>query len=284
VTHAEPVRSGSLGVLVPIIYDVYFSAILSGIAEGAYQHELRLVLSPTQHEHSREASLLERLHGLADGSLLVLPEASSDELKRALSEGPPLVVVDPLLPLDAGIPCITVANRSGAEQAMRHLLALGHRRIAAITGPPGWVATEERRGGYRAALEAADIPLEPALEVEADFQIGPGADAARSLLDLPEPPSAIFGFNDAIAVGAMRAARERGLRLPEDLSIVGFDDVPFATIVAPALTTVRQPLPELGRTAVNLLVRLLDGRLTKTLHIELPTRLVVRQSTAPPPG
>jgi LacI family transcriptional regulator len=280
---AGAARTGLLGVLVPLIYDVYFSAILSGVAEGAYQHELRLVLSPTQHEHAREVSLLDQLvRGVVDGALLVLPEASSHELNRARVEGPPFVVVDPLLPLDVGLPCVTVANRSGAEQAMRHLIALGHRRIAAITGPPGWVATEGRRSGYRAVLEAAGIPLEPALEVEADFQIGPGAEAAASLLDRPEPPTAIFAFNDAIAVGAMRAARERGLRLPEDLSIVGFDDVTVATIVAPALTTVRQPLAEMGRTAVNLLVRLLDGRHGGTQQIELPTRLVVRQSTAPP--
>jgi LacI family transcriptional regulator, galactose operon repressor len=278
-------RTGLLGVLVPLVDDIYFSAILAGIAEGAYQHELRPVLSPTQHEHAREVSLLDRLlRGVVDGAVLVLPEASSDELKRAQVEGPPFVVIDPLLPLDVGLPCITVANRSGAEQAMRHLVALGHRRIAAITGPPGWVATEGRRSGYRAVLEAAGVPLEPALEVEADFQIGPGAEAAATLLDLPEPPTAIFAFNDAIAVGAMRAARERGLRLPEDLSIVGYDDVTVATIVAPALTTVRQPLAEMGRTAVNLLVRLLDGRHEGTQQIELPTRLVVRQSTAPPPG
>jgi LacI family transcriptional regulator, galactose operon repressor len=274
--------TGLLGVLVPLIYDVYFSAILSGIAEGAYQHELRPVLLPTQHEHARELSLLDRLlRDVVDGALLVLPEASSDELKRAQVEGPPFVVIDPLLPLDVGLPCVTVANRSGAEQAMRHLLTLGHRRIAAITGPPGWVATEGRRSGYRAVLEGAGILFEPALEVEADFQIGPGAEAAASLLDLPEPPTAIFAFNDAIAVGAMHAARDRGLRLPEDLSIVGFDDVTVATIVAPALTTVRQPLAEMGRTAVNLLVRLLDGRHGGTQQIELPTRLVVRQSTAP---
>jgi LacI family transcriptional regulator len=281
---ASAVRTGLVGVLVPLIYDVYFSGILAGVAEGAYQHGLRLVLSPTQHEHSREASLLERLmRGLVDGALLVLPEASNEELSRASAEGQPFVVIDPLLPLEAGIPSITVANRSGAEQAMQHLLALGHTRIGAITGPPGWVATEARREGYRAALAAAAIPFDPVLEVEADFQIEPGAEAAASLLDLPEPPTAIFGFNDAIAVGTMRAARERGLSLPQDLSIVGYDDVMYAPIVAPALTTVRQPLAEMGRTAVSLLVRLLDGSQGGAQQIELPTRLVVRQSTAAPP-
>jgi len=276
-------RTGLVGVLVPLIYDVYFSAILAGVAEGAYENELRVVLSPTQHEHAREASLLDRLmRGMVDGALIVLPEASSDELERALTDRYPFVVVDPLLPLDLRIPTVAVANASGADQAVRHLLALGHRRIGAITGPPGWVATEGRRSGYLAALEAAGLPFDRELLVECDFQIEPGAVAAATLLDLPEPPTAIFAFNDAIAIGTMRSARERGLRLPEDLSIVGFDDVSYATIVTPTLTTVRQPLGEMGRTAVNLLIRLRERRPFETLQIELPTRLVVRDSTAPP--
>jgi len=104
------------------------------------------------------------------------------------------------------------------------------------------------------------------------------------LLDLPDPPTAIFAFNDNLAIGAVQAAQARGLRVPEDLSVVGFDDVEPATIVTPALTTVRQPLAEMGRTAVSLLVRLLEGQLIETLHLELSTRLVVRQSTAPPPA
>ena len=177
---------------------------------------------------------------------------------------------------------MSVAHRSGANQAMRHLLELGHRRIAAITGPPGWVATEERREGYHAALEAVGIPLDPKLELEADFDFAPGAEAAAQLLGLPEPPSAIFAFNDSIAIGALRAARERGLRVPDDLSILGFDDVKYAGIAVPPLTTVRQPLADMGRTAVNLLIRLLERQSFETMHIELPTRLVVRESTAPP--
>jgi LacI family transcriptional regulator len=165
---------------------------------------------------------------------------------------------------------------------MQHLLELGHRRIAHIPGPAGWVATEDRRRGYRAALATAGIPLDPALEVEAVPEIFPGRDAAASLLDVPDRPTAIFAFNDNIAIGAIQAARARGLRVPEDLSVVGFDDVESATIVTPTLTTVRQPLAEMGRTAVSLLNRLLERQRFETLHLELATRLVVRESTAPP--
>jgi len=186
------------------------------------------------------------------------------------------------MPLDDRIASVSAAHTSGADQAMKHLLGLGHRRIAIITGPRGWVPTEDRRRGYRAALAAAGILPERSLEVEAEPEIPPGREAAGYLLDLPEPPTAIFAFNDNIAIGAVQAARARGLRVPEDLSIVGFDDVEHATIVTPALTTVRQPLAEMGRTAVSLLIRLLERQRFETLHVELATRLVVRDSTAPP--
>jgi LacI family transcriptional regulator len=276
-------RTGLVGVLVPLVYPVYFSAILSGAAEALYEQELRLVLSPTQHEHDREVSLLDRLiHGMTDGALIVLPEESSEELTKLLDEGYRFVVIDPRTPLDERVPSVSAAHASGADQAMRHLLELGHRRIAAITGPRGWVATEDRIRGYHAALAAEGILPDPELEPEADFEIGPGREAAGRLLDLPRPPTAIFAFNDNLAIGALQAARERGLRVPEDLSIVGFDDVEPATIVTPTLTTVRQPLAEMGRTAVSLLMRLLERQRFETLHLELGTRLVVRESTAPP--
>jgi LacI family transcriptional regulator len=276
-------RTGLVGVLVPLVYPVYFSAILSGAAEALYEQELRLVLSPTQHEHDREVSLLDRLmHGMTDGAMIVLPEESSDELARLLEQGYRFVVVDPRLPLDERVPSVSAAHASGADQAMSHLLGLGHRRIAAITGPRGWVATEDRRRGYHAALAAQGILPEPSLEVEADFEIAPGRDAAGHLLDLHDPPTAIFAFNDNLAIGALQAARDRGLRVPGDLSVVGFDDVEPATIVTPTLTTVRQPLAEMGRTAVNLLMRLLERQRFETLRVELATRLVVRESTGPP--
>src|SRR5207253_2947921 len=192
---------------------------------------LQIVLSPTGGDHDREVSVLDRLHGLTDGALIILPEESSEELERLLDHGYRFVVVDPLMPLDERIPSISAAHTSGAHQAMDHLLALGHRRIAAITGPPGWVATEDRRRGYHAALAAAGILPRPELEVEGDFEIAGGARAAGRLLDLPEPPTAIFAFNDNTAIGAVQAAQARGVRVPEDLSVVGFDDVEHATIV-----------------------------------------------------
>lgn len=275
-------RTGLVGVLVPLVYPAYFSAILAGAAEALYEQDLRLLLSPTQHLHDREVSLLDRLmHGMTDGALIVLPEESTEELVGLIAEGYRFVVVDPRERLQGRVPAVSAAHTSGAALAMRHLLELGHRRIAAVTGPRGWVATEDRRRGYHAALADAGILPEPDLEVEADFEIGGGEQAAGHLLDLRDPPTAILAFNDNLAIGAIQAARARDVHVPTDLSVVGFDDVELATIVTPNLTTIRQPLAEMGRMAVSMLVRLLERQRFETLHVELGTSIVVRDSTGP---
>jgi LacI family transcriptional regulator len=137
--------------------------------------------------------------------------------------------------------------------------------------------------GFRAALAADGLLPDPALIVYSDWRIPRGEEAAEELLSRPDPPTAIFGFNDNVAIGALHAAQRRGLRVPEDLSIVGFDDTFQATIVTPRLTTVRQPLAELGRMGVSLLLRLIEGQRLDALRIELATSLVVRESTGPAP-
>jgi LacI family transcriptional regulator len=144
------------------------------------------------------------------------------------------------------------------------------------------MATEERQRGYHAALAAAGVLPDPELVVESNFDVDGGHAAATALLELAHPPTAIFAFNDPLAIGAMQAARARNLRVPQDLSIVGFDDTAEAELVTPALTTVRQPLAEMGRMAVSLLTRLLENRPFEALHVELATQLVVRDSTAAP--
>jgi LacI family transcriptional regulator len=230
-------------------------------------------------------SLLERLAGgAADGAIIVLPEESSQEFAALAGHGFPFVIVDPRTEIADGIPVVSAAHSSGATQATRHLLELGHRRIAVIGGPRGWIATSERMRGYHAALAGARVMPDPVLVQYSDFRVEGGREAAARLLSLPEPPSAIFAFNDAMAAGALQAASARGLRVPADVSVVGFDDTVEASITVPALTTVRQPLAELGRTAVSLLLRQIEDRRLEPLRIELGTRLVVRDSTAGPGG
>jgi LacI family transcriptional regulator len=276
----SPQASGLIGVTMPMVHPGYFAQILSGAAEALYENGMRAVVCPTRHSHEREASLIERLaSGDADGAILVLPEESPAEL-RALSEhGFPFVVVDPLAAVPPGIPVVCAAHSSGATQATQHLLSLGHRRIGVIGGPKGWVATRERLRGYHAALAGAGVLPDESLVRYADFRIDGGRAQAAALLDRPDRPTAVFAFNDSMAVGLMQEAAARGLRIPGDLAVVGFDDTMEASVVVPALTTVRQPLAELGRTAVSVLVRQLGDRHFEPLRIELETRLVPRDST-----
>jgi LacI family transcriptional regulator, galactose operon repressor len=275
-------RTGLVGMTLPFVHE-YFGRFLDGASEALYEQDMRIVLCPTLHEHQREATLLELLmQGTTDGALLLLTTESSDELKALRDQGYPFVVLDPRKPLDEGIPAVSATHWAGAKAATDHLLSLGHRRIGAITGPHGWVASVDRLDGYHAALAGAGVLPAPELVAKGNFTTESGYAGAAGLLDISEPPTAIFAFNDEMAVGAMKAARERGLRLPEDLSVVGFDDLERAAIVSPALTTVRQPLAEMGRMAVSLLIRLLDNQRLEALSVELATKLVVRESTAPP--
>lgn len=275
-------RTGLVGVTVPRIHPAYFSAIIAGVTEALYEDDMRIVLCPTLHEHDREVSLLERLmHGTTDGALLVLPEESNRELRSLMDHGFRFVVLDPRKRMEERVPAVSAAHSAGAAQATAYLLELGHRRIAAITGPRGWMAADERLRGYQAELAAAGVLPDPSLVIESNFEIDGGQSAAMALLSRAERPTAIFAFNDQLAIGAMQIATELGLRVPGDLSVVGFDDTPEAQIVTPRLTTVHQPLAEIGRMGVSLLSRLLEGQRVEALSVELETTLVVRDSTGP---
>lgn len=276
-------RTGMIGLTLPLVADAYFGPILSGAAEALHERDMRIVLAPTLHEHDREVSLLERLmRGTTDGAILMLPEESADELLMLQRQGFPFVVVDPREPPPEGIACVSAMHASGATQATQHLLELGHRRIGAIAGSPGWYATEERLIGFRAALAGAGMLLDPDLVAYSDWRMARGMEAAEKLLSLPNPPTAIFGFNDNVAIGVLHVARKLGLTVPDDLSVVGFDDTELATTVTPQLTSVRQPLAELGRTGVSLLLRVLERQRVDALRMELSTTLVIRETTAPP--
>jgi LacI family transcriptional regulator len=275
--------SGLVGVTTTTSGTAYFSTILAGITDALAEREMWALVCPTRQEHDREVSVLKRLmRSEMVGALLLLPEESPDELRRLRADGLVFVVVDPLHDLGQDIPTVSADNSPGAYQATAHLLQLGHRRIGVITGRRDGTATRARLQGHHAALAEAGVMPDPMLEVEADFLVQGGAAGAERLLGLATPPTAIFAFNDCMAVGALQAARARGLWLPDDLSVVGFDDTPEAEAAHPALTTVHQPLRELGRMAVSQLVRLMDSHQFEPLHVALATRLVVRSSTARP--
>jgi LacI family transcriptional regulator len=193
------------------------------------------------------------------------------------------VLVDPVNLPDTDIASVGATNWAGGLAATEHLIGLGHRRVGMIGGPADMLCTQARVDGYRTALDRAGIEAGKDLVRYGDFHHQGGFARTRELLELPDPPTAIFAGSDEQAMGAYQAARLAGLRIPDDLSVVGFDDLPTCEWLSPPLTTVRQPLEEMGRVAARTLLQLLDGRPPLTPRVELATDLRVRASTAPPP-
>jgi LacI family transcriptional regulator len=275
-------RTGLVAIVVPHLRGEYFSDIVAGASEALAEHDTRPVLYISQHEHDREMALLGGLvPGSTDGALLILPAESDAELQALGRTGYRFVVVDSPIRLGETIPQVSATHWAGASAAMEHLLSLGHRRIGAIAGPSQWAASDERLAGYHSALVAAGVAIDPDMVAHGDFTVEGGYQAALRLLAFPTLPTAVFAFNDNMALGFLRAAHERGIAVPADVSLVGFDNVESAAHTVPPLTTIHQPLMDLGRAGADLLFRLLSGRTVETPSIQLATRLVVRASTRP---
>lgn len=273
-----------ISLTVPHTWGEYVVEIVSGAVEALEERNAHLVICSPRKDVA-EAPLKERLlHGTTDGALLVLPSESGEELVALYQSGYPLVAIDPVTPIHADIPVVATTNWAGAKTATDYLITLGHTHIGVISGPIGWAGGADRLAGYQAALLAAGLPLTPALVRQADLTIDGGYHATRHLLSLPRAATAIFALNDPMAVGALRAAREKGVDVPRELSVIGFDDLGVSAIMTPALTTVRQPLQGLGRTGANVLYQLLEGQELDATRVELSAKLVVRESTAPPSG
>lgn len=282
-----PARPGAAGgaifVRCPYVLTDYFGVIVSSIAETLDLYGRRLVLSAG--DAARELQVLGALPDdpAVAGAVLIVPPEPERDLAALRAADFPFVVVDPRTPLPQDIASVSAANLTAARAVTAHLVELGHRRIGVIGGPGDWLASQSRLAGHTSALADAGVLPSPELlrsiEPTADW----GYDAACELLDLPDRPTALVAFNDKAAVGALRAAYERRLRVPEDLSITGFDDIDLSRSTVPRLTTVRQPLEEMGRMAVSLLMRLLDRHTVDALHVELATQLVLRGSTGPVP-
>ncbi|MEU8223401.1 LacI family DNA-binding transcriptional regulator [Kribbella sp. NPDC048915] len=277
---AKPV-DGAVYVRCPYVLTDYFGLIVSSIAEALERHGRHVVLNAGEAaQHDRILGQLPAQSSLG-GAILILPPEPSDELVRLSSRRFPFVVVDPRTTLPRDIPSVSAAHHSGARQLTSYLTGLGHTRIGVIAGPREWLAADARLSGHSAALADVGILPDPSLVRHEQPTTQHGYRAAGELLDLADRPTAFVAFNDKAAIGALQAAAERGLDVPRDISIAGFDDLDLARATSPQLTTVRQPLQEMGRMAVSLLVRLLDRHALEALHVELATELIVRGSTGP---
>lgn len=275
-----------IGLAVPDLRGQYVGEIVASATEAFHDLGARMVICTSDRHNNAAGSLRERLLAdLTDGALLILPSETDEDLVTLRESGYPFVVIEPTMAIDESIPAVAATNWAGAKTATEYLIGLGHTQIGIITGPAQWRISEERLAGYHAALLAASLPLSSRLvQVAEDTTITGGRVAAERLLSLSRTPTAVIALNDAMAVGVLTAARARGLGVPHDLSVIGFDDVETASITTPALTAVQQPLQGLGRVAADVLWRLLERQELAATRIELSTRLIVRDSTAPPRG
>jgi LacI family transcriptional regulator len=266
----------TVGLIMPELHGEFFSEVIRGADLAARRRGYHLIVSGSHSNREEMAAVVRTMRGRVDGLLLMSPEVALDGIIRDLPAQMPLVTVNATT---KRFPPVTIDNRGGSHTVVNHLAALGHKRIAFIGGPGGNADATERLRGYRESCDAQTIVCSPDLEFNGDFSESSGYAAALEILDLKPRPTAIFAANDAMAIGAMFALRENGVDVPDDIALVGFDDIPIARYVTPRLTTVTVAISELGRRAFEILLDSIantNGR--RTPRETLPTSLVVRES------
>jgi LacI family xylobiose transport system transcriptional regulator len=260
------------------------SEIMTGVQEVAHQEGMSLVLSPsTTHNAPGPGWLPGVLQRRPIGVLLVSTDPTPLLRERLTSRNIPFAVIDPAGELPQGIASVGSTNWAGGMAATRHLLELGHTRIAAISGHTHMLCSWARLDGYRSAMASAGLPVREDWVHMGDFLATGGRAAAERLFASDDRPTAVFAGNDIQALGVIEVATERGLRVPEDVSVVGYDDTQVATWARPRLTTVHQPIRRMAAEAARIVLRLAEGQPVEQQRLELATHLVVRDSTAPPP-
>jgi LacI family transcriptional regulator len=283
--HARSLAGGAshvIGLLVDHLNTGYTDELIRGIDGALEAHDYNLMLYTTHRQKTREVAYVTKMtQGFADGLILIVPRNEKAYLETLQQRRFPYVLID-YQGYNRHVPSIITTNKKGGYDATAYLLETGHRRIGFITGEMAYGCAPERLAGYRAALEEHHLVFDPALVSEGNFLQPQGYLCAQQLLTLPQPPTALVVSNDVMAFGAMEAARDLGLRIPVDLSIIGFDDIPQAAHMHPPLSTVRQPLEEMGRSAVNLLFKYIAQPLAEIERVELSTRLVLRESCQSP--
>lgn len=272
-----------IGMAIPeavttLFTDPFFPLLLRGATETCNAHHYQLLLSLFNGPVGREEMYQRVLrHGYLDGVLVASTSLDDPLISNLLRDQIPFVSVG--RHTDKRVHYVDVDNVGGARTAVEHLIRLGHRRIATITGRLDMIAGQDRLEGYRQALQARSIPVEEDLIVEGDFSESSGVMGIQRLL--PASPDAVFVASDMMAIGALKALRQAGWQVPHDIALIGFDDIPAASVIEPALTTVRQPIERMGSMAVDLLLSVLENSSEEeapTHRIILPTELVVRAS------
>lgn len=275
-------RPNAIGIVIPrtsefAFSNPYYSEILKGIEKKTRESGHYLVFSFAEEDcYARMVQ-----HQLAAGVIILANRMDDFRVEEAWRMKIPLVLI-PGNSRQPGIPSVDVNNIDGAYQAVRHLVHLGHRRIAFINGPANSKYSLERLDGYRKGLKKNGLPLQKGWVLGSDFTQQGGYERMKKLLSLQAPPTAVLVINDFSAMGALRAAKEIGWRVPKDISIVGFGDVPFSSMTDPPLTTIREPFQQMGMEAAGILLDRVSGKRHASRHRMLSVELVIRDSTAPP--
>jgi LacI family transcriptional regulator len=279
----QPLRAGLIDLVFHDLDSPWAVELIRGVEEVTHAAGVGTVVSAV---HRRTASTRQWLQNLrsrqSDGVILVISDGAGPVYTELHRLNVPMVIIDPAGGAAADVPTIGATNWSGGRSATEHLISLGHTRIGLVEGPRNLMCSRARLDGYRAALESAGLRVDRRLIEPGDFRHEAGFAAGQRLLDRDEAdrPTAIFASSDQMALGVYEAARLLGLRVPDDVSIVGFDDLPEARWSSPPLTTVRQPLADMGGLAARTVLRLSRGEPIETPRVELATELVVRESTA----
>ena len=276
-------KTETLGVLLPDLYGEFFSEVIRGMDNTAQRHGFHLLISRSYADKDEIDTAMRAMRGRVDGVVVMSPDLDDESLLNVPSTIPVVLLCS--VAKGSQMDSLTIQNCRGAREMVTHLVDRGHRRIAIIKGSPRNYDATERLRGYRNALRDAGITPEVALEREGNFTEAAGYAAAIELLAMQKRPTAIFAANDAMAIGALSALRESGVRVPEDIAVAGFDDIPLARYMDPPLSSVHVPIWELGAKAVELL---LHGITHKNDHARrrerVSTKLVIRRSTGGDPA
>lgn len=274
-------RTKTIGVVVTRIADPFIAEVVNGIEEVANDHGYSVFLANSNAHPDREVKVVHSFHERrVDGILVTASRVGALYMPLLAEMRVPTVLINNQHPGEF-VHSVMIDNPVASRRATEHLIALGHRRIAYIGDQFGFQSDTERFAGYRRALEVADVPFLPELIAHGDGKAEGGILAMERLLALPEPPTAVFCYNDMSALGGLRAIHSHGWRVPDDISVVGFDDLFIASYTSPALTTISQPMGQMGRMAMEILINLFSGLNSKT-NIKVQGQLIERESTAPP--
>ncbi|MEO6486355.1 MAG: LacI family DNA-binding transcriptional regulator [Thermoanaerobaculia bacterium] len=270
-------RTNTVGLVLPDLHGEFFSEVIRGADLAARRQGYHLLVSGSHNNREDMTAVLRAMRGRVDGLMLMTPELAVDAVLADLPQAMPVVTVNTEA---KNFSSITIDNYGGAQTVVRHLAGIGHKRIAFICGPSANADAAQRSRGYRDACKERGLTCSTALEVDGDFSEAAGYAAALKIMDMSPRPTAIFAANDAMAVGALFALREAGLSVPEEMALVGFDDIPIARYVTPRLTTVTVAIAELGRRAFELLHQTIGNTKTsrRPPRETLATTLVVRES------